>query len=55
MKIKGGAAEFFHSIPDDILIKIAFHDWESLERLCIALTLDLQLIKEELLSEVEMN
>ena len=55
MKIKGGASEFFHSIPNDILVKIAFNDWESLERLCVALTLDLQLIKEELSSEIKIN
>lgn len=47
MKIKGGASEFFQTIPDDLLLQIAIHDWESLERLCVALTLDLQLLKEE--------
>ena len=46
MKIDGGAIEFFTSIPDEVLAKIAFYDWEALERLCIALTLDIQLIKE---------
>lgn len=48
MKIKGGAFEFFETIPDDLLIQIAFEDWGSLKRLCIALTLDLQLLKESL-------
>jgi hypothetical protein len=49
MKIdKGGVIEFFQTIPDDILIKIAQYDWEALERLCIALTLDIQLLKENL-------
>lgn len=47
MKIDGGALEFFQSIPDDMLTQIAFHDRESLERLCVALTLDVQLIVEE--------
>ena len=47
MKIDGGALEFFQSIPDDMLAQIAFHDRESLERLCVALTLDIQLIIEE--------
>ena len=47
MKINGGALEFFQSIPDDMLTQIALHDRESLERLCIALTLDVQLIVEE--------
>lgn len=48
MKIDGNAIDFFTSIPDDILAKIAFYDWEALERLCIALTLDIQEIKESL-------
>ena len=47
MKIDGGALEFFQSIPDDMLAQIAFHDRDSLERLCIALTLDIQLMIEE--------
>ena len=47
MKIDGGAFEFFESIPDEMLTEIAFHDMEALERLCIALTLDVQLIVEE--------
>jgi len=47
MKINGGALEFFQSLPDDILIKIAMYDWEALERLCVALTLDLQMLREE--------
>jgi len=48
MKIDGNAIEFFSSIPDDVLAKIAFYDRSALERLCIALTLDVQLLKEEL-------
>lgn len=48
MKIDGGAIEFFSSIPDDILAKIAQYDWDALERLCIALTLDVQLLNEEI-------
>jgi hypothetical protein len=51
MKIDGGAIEFFQSIPDDILAKIAQYDWDALERLCIALTLDIQLLKEEIQEE----
>jgi hypothetical protein len=47
MKIDGGALEFFQSIPDDMLTQIALHDRDSLERLCVALTLDVQLIIEE--------
>jgi hypothetical protein len=51
MKTNGTAIEFFDSIPDDILIKIAYYDREALERLCIALTLDIQLLKESTQSE----
>ena len=51
MKIDGNAIDFFNSIPDDILAKIAFYDWEALERLCIALTLDIQLLKESEIDE----
>jgi len=46
MKINGNAIDFFISIPDEILAKVAFYDWESLERLCMALSLDVQLLKE---------
>ena len=48
MKIDGGAIEFFQSIPDDVLAKIAQYDWEALERLCVALTIDVQLLIEEI-------
>ena len=46
---KGSVIEFFDQIPDDVLAKIAINDWESLERLCVALTLDIQLVKESFL------
>jgi len=48
MKIDGSAIDFFNSIPDDVLAKIAFYDRDALERLCIALTLDVQLLNEEI-------
>jgi len=48
MKIDGGAIEFFNSIPDDVLAKIAQYDWEALERLCVALTIDVQLYLEDI-------
>ena len=51
MRIDGNAIDFFNSIPDDVLAKIAFYHWESLKRLCIALTLDIQLLKESIQSE----
>jgi hypothetical protein len=47
MKINGGALEFFQNIPDDLLGEIAFRNIKYLERLCVALTLDIQLIIEE--------
>jgi hypothetical protein len=47
MKINGSALEFFQSMPDDIFMQIALNDRESLERLCVALTLDVQLMIEE--------
>jgi len=53
MKIDGGALEFFQTIPDDMLTQIAIYDRDSLERLCVALTLDVQLIIEE--AEREKN
>jgi hypothetical protein len=40
------ADEFFKTIPDKLLIEMAQYDWVSLHKICIALTLDLQLIKE---------
>ena len=48
MRIDGGAIEFFQSIPDDVLAKIAQYDWGALESLCVALTLDVQLLVEEI-------
>ena len=47
MKINGSALEFFQSVPDDILMQIAINDRESLERLCVALTVDVQLMVED--------
>jgi hypothetical protein len=38
-------------MPDDLLIKLALYDWESLERICIALTLDTQILKEKLVKK----
>ena len=40
------ADEFFATIPDDLLIDMALHNWNALRKVCIALTLDLQLIEE---------
>jgi hypothetical protein len=46
MKIDNSTIDFFLSIPDDVLAKIAFYDKEALEQLCMALTIDIQLLKE---------
>jgi len=46
--INGSVIEFFERMPDDILAKIAINDWKALERLCVALTLDIQLFNEGL-------
>lgn len=51
MKIDGSAIEFFESIPNDVLVKIALYDWESLERMCVALTLDMQILRETLMKK----
>jgi len=47
MKIDGGAIEFFQTLPDDVLIHIAENDWDSLVSICMALSLDVQMMKEE--------
>jgi len=47
MMINGTTIEFFESIPDELLVKIAQHDWEALEKLCVALALDLELLRQE--------
>ena len=44
----GGAIEYFESLPEDVMIKIAIYDFEALERICVALTLDVQLYNEAL-------
>jgi hypothetical protein len=48
MKINNSAIEFFQSIPDDVMVEIAINDWSALERLCVAITLDIQQIEEYL-------
>ncbi len=53
MKTKLSALSFFDSIPDEVMVNIAINDWEALERLCMALTLDIQLIKEEIENSYE--
>ena len=47
MKFKDPAVEFFDSMPDQLLIKLAMYDWMSLYKICTALALDIQLLIEE--------
>ena len=42
----GGVLSFFNNISDEVLIELAQNNWYSLELLCSALTIDLQLLKE---------
>jgi len=48
MKIKANALDIFDSLPDELLVQIAYNDPEALEELCMALTLELQLLKEKI-------
>jgi hypothetical protein len=48
MKIDGNIIEFFDSMPNELLTKLAIYDRDALERICVALTLDIQLLKEEI-------
>jgi hypothetical protein len=48
MKTSGSVIAFFESMSDEVLLKLAIHDPETLHRLCIALTLDVQLYNESL-------
>lgn len=52
-KLKDPAVEFFDSMNDDFLIKLATYDWMALYKICTALALDLQLLKEELERDLE--
>jgi hypothetical protein len=48
MTIDDSAVEFFNSMPDDLLVKLALSNWSALQRICNALALDIQLLKEEM-------
>ena len=41
------ADEFFRTIPDRVLVEMAQYDWDSLKKICIALTLELQILEEQ--------
>jgi len=40
---------YFIGIPDEDLVMLAEHDWESLENFCMLLTLDLKLDEQDAL------
>jgi hypothetical protein len=44
--MKNSVLEYFSSIPDKDLTKLALYDWEGLEMFCMIVTLDAQLTKE---------
>jgi hypothetical protein len=44
----GNFKEFFHSVDDELLLKMFLYDPKSIYRLCAFLSLDLQLEKEYL-------
>jgi len=45
--------QFFFSLDDKTLTEIAFYYPESLQTMCLALTLDQQLLKEEMLRKTK--
>jgi hypothetical protein len=47
-----GTIEFFQSLSDELMVQLALNDWEALESLCIALTLDHQMVVEYYKKEI---
>jgi hypothetical protein len=47
------AVEFFNSIPKDVLVELATYEWKTLQRMCAAITLDLQIIREKLKKDLD--
>jgi hypothetical protein len=47
MKLKNKALTAFNSFPDELLVQIAYNDFKALEELCMALTLDIHLLKQK--------
>lgn len=39
--------DYFFTLPDENLIMLAINDWDDLEMLCYALTLDLYMFDKE--------
>ena len=55
MKIKANALDIFDSLPDELLVQIAYNDPEALEELCMAITLELQLLKEKTTTKTKVK
>jgi hypothetical protein len=55
MKIKANALDIFDSLPDELLVQIAYNDPEALEELCMAVTLELQLLKEKTTTKTKVK
>jgi DnaJ-domain-containing protein 1 len=41
---------YFDEIPDKYLVMMAEHNWDELEKLCLLLTLDIEVANQERLS-----
>lgn len=55
MRIKTNVLDILDSFPDELLVQIAYNDPEALEELCMALTLELQLLKEKTPSKTKVK
>jgi hypothetical protein len=38
---------YFDEIPDEYLVLMAEYNWDKLEELCILLTLDIEIVRQE--------
>jgi hypothetical protein len=47
MLIDDNVVHFFDNIPDELLIRIAMNDWFTLQKMCMILTLDDQILREK--------
>lgn len=43
--------EFLESLPDEFLVDLATYQWGELEKICVALTLDLYFLEHEYISD----
>jgi hypothetical protein len=47
MLIDDNVVHFFDNIPDELFIRIAMNDWFTLQKMCMILTLDDQILREK--------